>query len=378
MELIKRNHCVISGNDDLEHLYTFEDFPVFMGCVEHSLEKDLKTDMSWWISKCTGSLQLNLLIPLNILYKDSHGSGTVGGLWDRHHKEFAKFIKEFNVAAALEIGAGHGELVQNYLDIQPNTIWTIIEPNPKIESSKQIKVVKGLFTSDYQIDSSIDAIVHSHVLEHIYEPLEFMRDIATAVDIGTWQIFSIPNLEEMLKRKYTNCINFEHTTYLTEPFVDYLLNKFGFEVQSKKYFLDDHSIFYAAKKVSGLRELSLPNEYDINKKVYNEYLNFHRDLVRDLNQKMEEFSGKVYLFGGHVFSQYLLGFGLNAENIECILDNDTNKNGKRLYGSNLIVRLPKVLASESNSAVILRAGVYNLEIKQDIFDNINDSVEFWE
>ena len=316
MELIKRDHCVISGAKDLELLYSFKNFPVFMGCVEHPSEEDVLTNMDWWISRSTGSLQLNPLIPLEILYKDSHGSGTIGGLWDRHHKEFANFINDFSIASALEIGAGHGELVKNYLTLSPNANWTIVEPNPKIESSSQVTLIEGLFTSDFEIDSSINAVVHSHVLEHIYEPLEFMQDIANALDVGAWQIFSIPNLEEMLKRKYTNCINFEHTTFLTESFVEYLLEKFGFEVKCKKYFLDDHSIFYAAKKVSNdFVDVESPAEYEKNKQIYNEYLAFHEGLVNELNSKIVEYSGNVFLFGGHVFAQYLLGFGLNTDAI---------------------------------------------------------------
>jgi hypothetical protein len=126
MDLIERNHCVVSGREDLELLYSFKDFPVFMGCVSHPPENDLKTDMNWWISKSTGSVQLNPLIPLEVLYENSHGSGTTGGLWNRHHKEFAEFINEFSITSALEIGAGHGELIHNYLNCQPNAKWTII------------------------------------------------------------------------------------------------------------------------------------------------------------------------------------------------------------------------------------------------------------
>ncbi|MBA3035772.1 MAG: methyltransferase, partial [Desulfobacterium sp.] len=77
MELIERNHCVISGNEDLELLYSFKDFPVFMGCVDQPPEEDLKTDMNWWISKSTGSIQLNPLLPLDILYQEQH-AGSVG------------------------------------------------------------------------------------------------------------------------------------------------------------------------------------------------------------------------------------------------------------------------------------------------------------
>ena len=97
-----------------------------------------------------------------------------------------------------------------------------------------------------------------------------------------------------------------------------------------------------------------------------------------LHKRIHDHKGKVYLFGAHVFSQYLIGFGLDERGIECIIDNDSKKQGKRLSGTSLIVRSPKVLEGLNNVAVILRAGVYNNEIKEDIMNNINPNVVFWE
>jgi hypothetical protein len=219
------------------------------------------------------------------------------------------------------------------------------------------------------------------VLEHVYEPNEFMKDISGAANIGTWHFFSIPNMEVMLKKKYTNCLNFEHTILITEAFIEYWLGKYGFEIRKKKYFLEDHSIFYATVKVElrhGIEEPDIPHDYDFNRKLYMDFIRFHEDIILVLNNKMDEFSGRVFLFGGHIFAQYLIGFGLNVEKIECIIDNDSNKQGKRLYGTSLIVRSPKILKGMKNATVILRAGVYNKEIKYDVHENINDSVDFWE
>jgi len=60
----------------------------------------------------------------------------------------------------------------------------------------------------------------------------------------------------------------------------------------------------------------------------------------------------------------------------CLLDNDPQKHGKRLYGTHLKVASPKVLQDVSSPMVILKAGVYNEEIKRDIMENINDRVIF--
>ena len=62
----------------------------------------------------------------------------------------------------------------------------------------------------------------------------------------------------------------------------------------------------------------------------------------------------------------------------CLLDNDTNKQTKRLYGTNLFVKSPTVLKDVERPIIILKAGVYNDEIKNDIIVNINPKTVFWE
>jgi hypothetical protein len=184
-------------------------------------------------------------------------------------------------------------------------------------------------------------------------------------------IFSIPNMEVMLKRNYTNCLNFEHTYYLSEDLTEYYLNKYNFKVIEKEYFKDDHSIFYY---VESNKEIVIPkniNFYEKNKQLFLTYINDNLEEIKKINNYISNHNGNIYLFGGHVFSQYLISYGLNTKNIKCILDNDINKQKHRLYGTDLIVESPKILKDDMNPLVILKAGVYNNEIKNDILNNIN-------
>ena len=103
-----------------------------------------------------------------------------------------------------------------------------------------------------------DVVVHSHVFEHIYEPDRFMSHLAGFMPEGKSLVFSLPNMQAMMERKYTNCINFEHTVLLTEPYVEHLLAKHGFRLQKKSYFMDDHSIFYAAVRDRSVHATALP------------------------------------------------------------------------------------------------------------------------
>jgi hypothetical protein len=206
-----------------------------------------------------------------------------------------------------------------------------------------------------------------------------MSHLADFMDDGKHLIFSIPNMQIMLERKYNNCINFEHTMFLTEPYVEFLLANHGFRLVKKEYFMDDHSIFYAAIRDKSTERKDLPNDlYEKNKKLYQDYVLYHLNLITELNSKMHSAGQDVYLFGAHVFAQYLLAFGIDTTRIKGLLDNDSNKHGKRLYGTALKVNSPKILKDENSPIVILKAGVYNDEIKKDILENVNPNVIFWE
>jgi SAM-dependent methyltransferase len=364
----------------MENLGGLHSFPVYMGCVTAPASNDLRADMLWHISPSNGLLQLQNLIPLDILYPENHNA-SIGGIWMKHHKSFASFIREYSPQSVLEIGGAHGILSKIYQDELPSVDWTILEPNPVPIDGLKAKIIRAFFDDQYQLDNDVDAVIHSHVFEHVYDPQSFIRHISRILADGKYLIFSLPNMEEMLKKRYTNCLNFEHTVFLTEPYIEYLLHKHGFRIQDRQYFLDDHSIFYACLRDSTILPTELPSGlYQKNKQIYLDFVSYHHQLAEDLNRQLLTLgpNRKVYLFGAHVFSQFLIGYGLDTTRIECVLDNDPNKQGKRLYGTNLQVESPIVLARTDDPVVILKAGAYNEEIKQDILEVISKNVVFLE
>lgn len=378
MDLIERTKCVITGIGDLEPLYSFAKFPIFMGCLDQDEAADLKQDMSWWISRGSGLIQLKQLLPLDVLYPESHGAGAVGTLWAKHHMAFAQFLRKSAPSSVLELGGAHGILAKEYKAFE-NIPWTILEPNPSPVDGCDARFIKGFFDDIFVYSDLFDTVVHSHVFEHIYEPDQFMLHLSGFMDAGKHLVFSLPNMQVMLERKYTNCINFEHSVFLAEPYIEFLLAKHGFRLLSKEYFMDDHSIFYATVRDLSVKPIALQQGlYESNKQLYLEYILYHEGLITELNRRMNETSQPVYLFGAHVFAQYLIELGLNIGRINCLLDNDNKKHGKRLYGTSFTVKSPKILGEIASPVVILKAGVYNQEIKDDIVQNINPETVFIE
>lgn len=378
MNIIERNNDVITGQADLEHLYTLKNFPVFMGCVTQPIKDDLLQDINFYISRSSGMIQINPVLPLDIVYQTEHNPGTTGQGWLDHHRAFANFILQFQPNRVFEIGGAHGILSQYATEYNPSLSWTILEPNPVPVEGLRATMQTGFFNSIDQIPSGTDTVVHSHVLEHVYEPRKFMETLST-LPLGTKMIFSVPALRAHMNQQFTNTLNFEHTYFCTEEYIEWLCGCYGFDLLDRFYYKDDHSIFYAVIRNSDdVKFWSHPEQYQENSVLFTTWLEYHQRLIRNFNEKIAAAPGPVFLFGAHVFSQYLLSFGLDRSKIECILDNSTAKQGKRLYGTDLEVISPQVLKGLNNPVIVLRTGVFNQEIKQDILTNINSTAVFLE
>lgn len=378
MKLIERKHSVITGRDGLEQLVVLKHFPVFFGCTDSGPENDLFADMIWCIDRETGVIQLSKLVPLEVLYQMQHVDGC-GPTWENYYDSFSSFISEQKPSRILEIGGGQGRLAELVTSKLKDSNWTIVEPNPTYSGSSCIKLISSFFDESFEFKDSLDTIVFSQVLEHAYDPQAFLNKIASLLPLGGKLIFAYPNLELWVRRKYTNALNFEHTMLLTDYHLDYLLARNGFHIIDKTSYLD-HSIFYVVEKRGDKIEIQMPpSKYSEYKEIFMEFINYYTHTVEELNEMINAVDDHpVYLFGAHIFSQYLLCFGLNQTKIESILDNSKTKQGRRLYGTRFFVQSPDFLREHVQPIVILKAGIYNEEIKKDIICNINPNVIFWE
>ena len=122
----------------------------------------------------------------------------------------------------------------------------------------------------------------------MYEPIKFLEDIAEYLDEGGRLVFSVPNLAKYLENKFSNTINFEHTYFLSEEFTKYFLEYFGFKIEKKEYFLEDHSIFYSATKCKESIKINLKNYYEENKKIFLDFKKHNEKIVKELNNIIDK------------------------------------------------------------------------------------------
>lgn len=373
---IERNSSCLTGKSDFESIAKIENFPVFFGVTNEPASNDVYAVMEWFLENTTGLIQLNNLIPLDILYQSQHAYG-FGEIWEKHYREFSQFLGQTGPSNVLEIGAGQGRIAQICTSIDEIKKWTIIEPNPTFKETEKIKVITGFFDRNFNFESNFDTYTFSHVLEHAYDPKEFLSCIYEKMRVSDNLVFSYPNLRAWLNSKFTNSLNFEHTIFLTDTHLETLLQNIGFEIVKKVNYLEHSHFFHVKKSTIPKTPLSYKNLSIENKQLLQKFIRYHVDEVNHLNDYISNSKDKnIFLFGAHIFSQYLKVFGLDTNRIISILDNGKQKQGLRLYGTDLFVEDPNVLRNYTDPIVILRAGPYNDEIKNQILTQINSNTIF--
>lgn len=360
--MIKRSNCTICRSN-LTNLYTLHNMPIKLSCVE---KPELNTDsMSFAQCEKCNTIQLDNLIPLNILYSQSHNYTSIGKVWNEYFNLFCELVTPivYN-KIILEIGDPSAKIANRINEFNK---WYIIEPNKNlnINLKKNIEFIEGFFDNNFTIDNQIDIIIHSHLFEHIYEPNQFLTKCYKLLIQNGEMFFGVPNMEHIGKNGLCLFlgVSFEHTIFLNKQNIIFLLESNGFEIINIYDYLS-HSTLYHVKKTNKNNQL---NMIPINnfKNLFTEILNNYDNFINNTNNIISKSNLPIYIFGASSNSQIILTLGINADKIVGILDNCVNKHNKYLYGYNLKIYDPQILKN-INSIVILKNGYYVDEIKSQI------------
>jgi hypothetical protein len=379
---ITRNKSILTNKENIEDLKVIKNFPISMSTVPINYNDFRYLDMIYSICKDTGMIQIRNYPTLEDMYPFQHNF-SYGDLWKNLFIKFTDTLnkilsgeKNINI---IEIGGGECKLANNLLKTNDKiNSYKIFEKNSKnINLNNKIEIIDEYFDKHSKFPNNINVVIHSHLFEHVWNPVEFVETIKNNLNFNSYHCFIIPNILKSFSNKYTNAINFEHNFFIIEEYVDIILNNNGFSILKKEYY-NDHSIMYFTilnqKKIT---HKTFPNLYERNKNLVLNFFNFHENIVKDINLKTKDFNGNLYLFGGHIFTQYLIKFGLDISKVIGILDNCENKNKTVLYGTKFIIDFPNIIKNKENIGIVLRACHYQDAIKKQLL-KINKNVIIFE
>jgi len=317
----------------------------------------IRKDQSWHICTFCGCIQLLDRVELDLLYSIPHNPA-IGKSWVAHNESFSRFVLKNSWGDIIEIGGGNGKIAEL---VVPNRDGQYLIFDKHLYSSVHDNVIcsESFYDPFEDYSFSCGTIISSHMVEHMYNPNDYFKSFYDKLPHGGRVIFSLPNITETLNSNFLNALNFEHTYQIDPSYLKCMMESNGFRlICSEEFTKYNQFMCFEKYKISHQDHV---NRYQTNKRIFNEFITSNLDEADKIISLICDSKKKRYIFGCHVFSQYLLHFGLNKIQFDGIIDNDPNKIGERLYGTNLEV-FPSSIVSDIDSVVVVRAGIYTNEV----------------
>ncbi len=204
-----------------------------------------------------------------------------------------KFNKK-NLSIFLEIGAGDGSFAS---EIRKKNFFTdiiLIEPNPecaKICKKMNFTVLQENFESSSKKITNIDCVVFFEVLEHIYSPFNFLKNVKKILKPKGKIFFSCPNGEGFdisLMQEKSSTIDHEHLNYFNFTSIKILMKKTGFKILSietpgkldldliyHSYFNDKTNDLKYHHRINWIKNLNLKTRNDLQNFIQKNYISSH-------------------------------------------------------------------------------------------------------
>jgi hypothetical protein len=351
---MNRSKCVICF-EQLAPLYERKGFPISISppLEGSTLSQDLFRDQNFTYCTSCSCVQFGgKLIDPTVLYANAHNNTGDTPTWKEHHAAFKTFVLNTLPQSILEIG-GTGPLYSLIRKEQPDIFYASLDICSPTQRLDGITYLQGNCESfNFKGHSTV---VMSHVFEHLYNPRSFIENMANASVENV--VLTFPNMLAMLKVKNPNILHNEHTYFVDRLYTEWMFGNYGYKLGSYVEF-NDHSIFLHFQLGSGPMEIALYNRPEIPiqmKEIYEE----EKTRLSNIHVKENSFFAPAGLYGQ-------LFYYFSKPDIIGFLDNDTAKQGKRVYGTpyyvfpfNTVVGLKKV-------TVYVWGGPYRAELLKQL------------
>lgn len=262
-------------------------------------------------------------------------------------------------SVCLEIAPGSGDMVAaiaKYVKL----IYTI-DPSLvslEIENVRNLQHIQGFF--EYKIvkkhlKSKVDFIIFRHLLEHIPEPMLFLRDVMRLLREGGMIYVEVPNIDEFIEHKRFYEIFNDHCGYYQKSVLKNALSSLNCE------FIDEVSLF--SNQHMGL--LFKKNESAIFK-------HFGSDLSRGFLENLALLQRtllpykRIAIYGSGAHGNTLISFLDNTGQIIKCFDLDSRKCGKFLQNSDILVCAPTRENFLDIDCICIAAPLYENEILKNL------------
>ncbi|HEC1750209.1 TPA: class I SAM-dependent methyltransferase [Campylobacter lari] len=256
-------------------------------------------------------------------------------------KKILSYINDKKDNCIAEIASGQGDLLRA-LSKHVGFIYSI-DPSPISNNIKNIQNVEHVQTFfDYEsmkkrVKKDIDLIICRHVIEHIGNPGDVLRDIVKLLNEDGILYIEVPDIVEIIKNMRYYELYHDHCGYYQPSTIIKFMEEIGCEfLERVTYFNEQHQGFFFKKKVD-VKKTHFDQHCIYDKTIGDNFKN----ICKKINVMLEKYNS-VAIYGAGVHANTFINL-ISEGNLRKIcraFDANSEKHGKFLQNSNIMICEP--------------------------------------
>lgn len=374
VKIIENKKCLINLTTDLVSVLKLKNYPLteFFGKFE---KKFPSIDQEILISKSSGHFQIKYFVDPKFLYNKKNYKFRTSASSKDQINEFIKYTKKIlkkkKIKHILDVGGNDSYIINSISN--PLTKKYIIDPVTK--KIHGIKIINKLI-NDVNLIKDIkpcDVIICRHTLEHLVDPVNFLRKLLNHSHQNCDFIFEVPSVERMMSQLRFDTINHQHISYFSIETLKILINKSGGVLKNYQIYNNGPCggsiLFHFKKKIKyqPYKKVKISKNFFIKKKIFQkQFLKFTKKL-KNLKNSINKSESKIFCYGAALaLSTYLYFLKINHSKIKVIIDDDKRKNNLTYKNIKLKVKYIKYVKNLENQNFLITS----LENRNKIYKKI--------
>jgi hypothetical protein len=229
---------------------------------------------------------------------------------------------------------------------------------------------------------NINFVIGRHVLEHILNPLETLRNIIMNVDPKTIFIFEVPSLELLRKNLRFDAIFHQHCQYFDETSIRVLLKELDCNLISMSYNYEGSNggsmLFAFAKQELPGRTFSTKSPQINSKNKYSDLIR-EIEIFRNVMKVIGEFikyspNRKIGYGAAHMLATFNYHTDRSVEALELVLDDNYEKSGMHYKNIKVEIRHPEEILIDENVIFVPTSLENQRAIIRKIMENYSNKI----
>ncbi len=382
---IKRQKCPVCSNPEMMDFFQLKNIPVFCNVLWETRKKAMAAPLAdihlAFCKKCGLIYNVafdNKLMQYSDSYENSLHFSQRFQKWadqtaDRLVQQYQLYDKDI-----IEIGCGQGDFLEILQHLGNNRVIGFdpsYNPNKTdINSEKpNIKIISKAYSEGFE-NYPADFICCRHVLEHIEEPLQFIKSIRKTIDNKKNCIvyFEVPNALYTFEHLGLWDIIYEHCSYFTAESLARLFLQAGFEPIEIAERYEGQFLTIEARpgrddsNPTTKHQWAIPNM----QQLINNFQNVYRQKVDSWQNTLAQLENKnerVVIWGaGSKGVTFVNTLNISYKQIEHFVDLNNRKLGKFVPGTAQNIVAPDFLKEYCPQTIIIINPIYQSEIKEDV------------